>query len=450
MTHIPDLFIQSVACCQGFDEEAFLDAHETASPTSIRLNPFKKAEPAFETDGNVKWSKHGLYLKERPNFTHDALFQAGCYYVQEAGSMFIEHVITSCVDIQQPVKALDVCAAPGGKSTLINSVLHKDSLLVANEVVKPRAEVLAQNLSKWGSCNTVVTNNDPSHFTALECVFDVMVVDAPCSGSGLFRKQPEAVDEWSMDNVNLCSQRQKRILSDVLPALAKDGVLIYSTCSYSEQENEAIADWLVTEFDLENCRIPLGNDWGVVETISKETKCYGYRFYPDKTRSEGFFCSVFRRKSGDHAASGKIRKENFSAIKPKERLVFDAWLSNAADLPIVKFKDDYLLCHPQVLDFINRYQALYYKKAGTNLGSLIHGDLVPHHELALSVYAGNEIASVNCSKEEAILFMKKELLQVPGSKGWNLVKYEGFGLGWIKNLGNRINNYLPNEYRILK
>ena len=180
MLQLPVNFINSISCCKGFDEQDFIDVHQTTSPTSIRINPFKLTKLNFELDTPVLWNDKGFYLEERPNFTYDVLFQAGCYYVQEAGSMFIEHALKSSVDFNKTLLAFDVCASPGGKSTLLNSLLNEQSALVANEIIKQRADVLAQNLSKWGTSNVIVTNNDPSTFSDMENVFDVIIVDAGC------------------------------------------------------------------------------------------------------------------------------------------------------------------------------------------------------------------------------------------------------------------------------
>jgi len=348
--------------------------------------------------------------------------------------------------------AFDVCASPGGKSTLLNSLLNNNSALVANEIVKQRSEVLAQNLSKWGACNVVVTNNDPSSYSEIKDVFDVILVDAPCSGSGLFRKQHDAVDEWSLDNVNLCSQRQKRILSDIIGTLKQGGTLVYSTCSYSQSENEDIADWLINEFGLISVQIPIQEKWGIIETSSEKQNAFGYRFYPDKTQSEGFFCAVFK-KPGDIDNHHQVRKskyEAFSIIKPKEKELFTNWIQNLDEHQITKFKDDYLLTNQTALDFINKYSNLYYKKVGTTIGSLIKNEVIPHHDLAWSIHRSHSIQSIECSQEQALQFLKKELQSIEGNKGWNLMVFKGFGIGWIKHLGNRLNNYLPNEIRILK
>ncbi len=448
---LPKSFLNSVESCAGFDLDNFVEAHQKPSPTSIRLNPFKQTPLNFTLDNPVLWNKSGFYLKERPNFTHDLLFQAGCYYVQEAGSMFIEHALKSCVDFDQQLLALDVCAAPGGKSTLLNSLLNNESTLVANEIIKQRSQILEQNICKWGTANVVITNNDPAMFAEVANTFDVVLVDAPCSGSGLFRKQADAIDEWSLDNVNLCCQRQKRILSDIIPSLKPDGTLVYSTCSYSAQENEAIADWLITEFKLVSVKIPIEKNWGIVETESEIHKSFGYRFYPDKTNSEGFFCAVFKKQTDEQPANyRKTKYDTFEIIKPKEKIIFEPWIQDLSKHEIVKFKDDYLLVNQLTIDFINKYKHLYFKKVGTTIGSLAKNSVVPHHDLALSVYLKDDVNKTELDNETAILFMKKELLQLDGNIGWSLITTKNFGLGWVKNLGNRFNNYLPNEFRILK
>ena len=228
--------------------------------TSVRLQIQKIADiseafPQLETSP-VPWAASGYYLSTRPSFTFDPYFHAGAYYVQEASSMFLEEAIRQTTD-GQPLKALDLCAAPGGKSTLMQGVLHPDSVLVANEVIKTRAALLADNITRWGAANVVVTNNDPRDFARLPGYFDLMVVDVPCSGSGLFRRDPAAIAEWSQDNVILCSQRQQRILADALPALKPGGTLIYSTCSYAVEEDEQIMDWLTENFELENILLQL-------------------------------------------------------------------------------------------------------------------------------------------------------------------------------------------------
>lgn len=255
MKKLPENLLQSLKEVEGFNEECFVKVHESGEQvTSIRINPNKFSIDNFQfsIENQIPWSQYGFYLKERPSFTFDPLFHAGCYYVQEASSMFLEQALKQLTDLSKSIKVLDVCASPGGKSTHIQSLISSESLLVSNEIIKSRNRILIDNMIKWGSKNVVVTNNDPSAFQKLEGYFDVVVVDAPCSGSGLFRKNEEAIDEWSLHNVQMCSRRQQKILADVLAALKENGVLIYSTCSYSKEEDEDISDWLVEEMEMKN------------------------------------------------------------------------------------------------------------------------------------------------------------------------------------------------------
>jgi 16S rRNA C967 or C1407 C5-methylase (RsmB/RsmF family)/NOL1/NOP2/fmu family ribosome biogenesis protein len=441
MKDLPKQLLQSLSGMPGFSEKDFIEAHrEENKITSIRLNPFKPVELDFALNSKVEWCANAYYLDERPSFTHDPLFHAGCYYVQEAGSMFLEYALKQSVDLSKDLKVLDLCGSPGGKSTLINSLITSESVLVANEVVKTRAGVLAHNLSKWGTSNTVVTNSDPQKFTALDSYFDVIVVDAPCSGSGLFRKQPEAIDEWSIDSVNLCSARQRRILGDILPSLKDGGTLIYSTCSYSVEEDEDIIEWLLKEFDLDYLPLNPPKDWNIVETGR------GYRFYPHLTQSEGFFLAVLRKKSGNNAAKPsknkeyRLNKTEIDAISPFLEVNTGHFYKNGPQF-------HYL--NEAALSFISGTgNQFYLKKAGISVGEIKGKDLVPNHELALSNALIAEKS--NCDKINALKFLKKESFSVDTTEGgFSLISYKNQGLGWAKILPNRVNNYLPNELRIL-
>ncbi|HEY0299364.1 MAG TPA: RsmB/NOP family class I SAM-dependent RNA methyltransferase, partial [Arachidicoccus sp.] len=306
---LPQALLSSLQNTAGFDRDSFIKIHEqTSGITSVRYNPekliyHKENLPADK----IPWSPYGFYLSERPSFTLDPLFHAGLYYVQEPGSQFIWEALSQSVQRDAKVKVLDLCAAPGGKSTLLSSYFT-DGLVVANEVIKSRANVLIENITKWGTDNVVVTNNDPQHFSSLKNYFDVVLVDAPCSGSGLFRKDNEAIAEWSEENVMLCNRRQQRILSDAYAAIKENGLLIYSTCSYSPQEDEEILDWLSDNFSLENIPLEMQAEWHITEVESSKHKTTGYKFYPDKTRSEGFFIAVFRKKDGDAFYENNTKK----------------------------------------------------------------------------------------------------------------------------------------------
>ena len=317
---LPKEFLESLQNSKGFDKIAFEQVHASEEQVvSVRLNQkkeFKIQNSIFNILGQVPWAEHGYYLAERPSFTFDPLFHAGCYYVQEASSMFLEQALKQTVDLSKPIKVLDLCAAPGGKSTHLLSLISKESLLVSNDVIRSRVNILNDNIVKWGCANVVVTNNDPKDFQKLENYFDVIVVDAPCSGSGLFRRDPDAMDEWSLNNVALCSQRQQRILADVMPSLKARGVLIFSTCSYSEEEDEAIVDWLKKELIINNEELIIDPGWGIIASGG------GYRFWPDKVKGEGFFISCFRKNGVEGPEEfhkrKKVEKISLAEIKVLE------------------------------------------------------------------------------------------------------------------------------------
>ena len=447
---LPPSLLTSLESVKGFHREAFEGVHASGEQvTSIRLNPCKPSlvHGPLSMD-QIPWCPLGRYLSKRPSFTLDPLLHAGAYYVQEASSMFLWHVLKEVTGSDTKKKILDLCAAPGGKSTLLASYFT-DGLIIANEVIKQRAAVLVENITKWGSDQVIVTNNDPSHFTSLPGYFDMMVIDAPCSGSGLFRKDPDAVTEWSEGNVQLCSQRQQRILADVLPALKEGGILIYSTCSYSPDENENITDWLLAEMEMENMRIPLAPEWGVVETVSPLLGGFGYRFYPDQVKGEGLFIAVFQKKSGTRF----VRLKEQSLVLPSKQE--SQQVNHFIEIP-----QHYSLFKPSaavraiktewVADLRLLAQCLYIKKAGVEIATLKGKDLIPSHELALSLLPLDAMVSMELTEEESLKYLRKKELLPNGRAGWNLIRYCGLPLGWVKVLPNRINNYYPAEWRILK
>lgn len=451
---IPQSLIHSLKGIKGFDEQAFINVHESALQiTSVRFNPCKITEPfpAYLFEENlaeaIPWCGNGYYLKQRPSFTFDPLFHAGCYYVQEASSMFLEQALKQGVDLSQPLKVLDLCAAPGGKSTHIQSLISKDSLLVSNEVIRQRMNVLKDNIIKWGSSNVLVSNNDPKDFAALDNYFDVIIVDAPCSGSGLFRRDEEAIKEWSENNVVLCSQRQQRILADVLPALKENGIIIYSTCSYSKEENENVVDWLTTAFDLSSVRLKIEEDWNITQAKT-EKQNYGYRFWPDQTKGEGFFLSVLKK-----AESGKRmvpQKNKIKALSKKEREIIIGWM-NIEDKELVIF-GEIVYAWPKNLfsdfDFLAQHLNIIY--SGTALGVFARDKFIPEHALAMTAQTSDEIIHCELDRNNAIAYLQRKDISINTSqKGWQLATYKAYGLGWMNVLANRINNYYPKELRIL-
>lgn len=453
---LPKDFLDSIAGLKGFDKEAFEKVHDTGEQvTSIRLNPLKSEwvngqlsisihHSPFTLHNSVPWCRYGFYLSNRPSFTFDPFFHAGCYYVQEASSMFLEQALAQTVNLSASLKVLDVSAAPGGKSTHILSLLSKDSVLVSNEVIKSRAYVLRDNLVKWGYPNFIVTNNDPQNFQRLENYFDVIVIDAPCSGSGLFRRDPEAIEHWSRGNVQLCCQRQKRILADIMPALKIGGVLIYSTCSYSTEENEEIGKWLIEDWKMENLKLRTVSDWAIVEAGP------GYRFYPDKLKGEGFFLACFRKLNGGITPSLNA-KNKIQKISAAEKALIANWVKTGDHEYILREQVVHAVPASIVQDMKFILKQLHVINFGTTVGEIMRDKLIPHHALAMSSVVSGDIPRMELDYDKAILYLKKKEINVKIEKiGWQLVEFEGHALGWMNILPGRMNNNYPKELRILK
>ncbi len=456
MSFLPNLFIESIKNISNFNEEAFVNIHNNQSfLTSIRINPFKITDATtlnhLPIQSVVPWCAHGYYLANRPSFTFDPCFHAGVYYVQEASSMFIAHIANYIkqIDNRKEWRILDACAAPGGKTTLLADAFPQ-SLIIANEVIASRVNVLIDNVVKWGNPYVIVTQNDPVHFTRLNGFFNFMLVDAPCSGSGLFRKHPEATAEWSFNNVKLCSERQERILHNLISSLTQCGYLIYSTCSYSIEENEHIVDKLMGTNMFESVCIPIENSWGIEEVYTKQ-KAYCYRFWPYKLKGEGFFVACFKKKTNEIfliPPKGEERKKFHNNVflpiinkwfKPIEAMVYQQHKENIYAIPKNNM-NAYL--------FLNKH--LYIKRAGMHIGKMIKDEMIPEHDLAMSTFVADDVVKVEFDYATAIQFLRKENIEVHiPHKGWALGCYNAFPLGWMKILPNRINNYYPLFLKII-
>lgn len=435
----------------GAELSAFETALTQATPVSIRINPRKAYMNTTGLDA-VPWCADGFYLPERPSFTLDPLFQAGAYYVQEASSMLLSEALRQVVNLNRSsrqVRVLDLCAAPGGKSTLLASALSPDSLLVCNEVIRSRVSVLRENLDKWGYPNVVVSNHDPEDMEKLAGFFDVVVVDAPCSGEGLFRKDPDAIAEWSEANVQLCSARQKRILAAAAPLLDEGGILIYSTCTYNDAENADNVRCLLAN-GFRNRSLDLPAQWQIAE--KKTEGAVGYQCYPHRVRGEGFFMSVFQKTA--FTASVKLDARTFRsirALRPRETASAANWLQQPGDFSFWEKPNGDVMALPKVLEktYLFLDSALRNKGFGLEMGQFKGQDFIPSHALALSTAIKASLPAVSLSKENALRYFKKENLVFDEPvKGWLLAQYEGANLGWVKGVGNRVNNYLPKDWRI--
>jgi NOL1/NOP2/fmu family ribosome biogenesis protein len=394
---------------------------------------------------HVAWCDDGIYLPERPVFTLDPLYHAGAYYVQEASSMFLQQMLSQAINGRTRLRVLDLCAAPGGKSTLTAAALDSDSLLVSNEVIRTRASILEENISRWGYMNTWVTCNDPRDFGKLSGYFDIIIVDAPCSGSGLWRKDHAALNEWSEGNVQLCAARQQRILADVWPALKAGGTLIYATCSYSPQEDEDILDWMADTYNITSHRTTLNDTWGIAETVSRR-QMHGYRFFPGKVQGEGFFIASI------------VKNENEGSIKTSTgKPMRDKKIQEAAshffhrEVALMPGRDGaYNAINPlHEADMHILQKAVYLRKTGVEAGTPTAKEWIPAHDIALNIDASPMLPSLEVARADALRFLKREDMGIAQpAKGWYLIRYQGLGLGWIKALGNRSNNYLPKQWRI--
>lgn len=431
----------------GEELPLFLQALEETSPVSIRLNPGKSLpERQVPSGERVLWCEEGIYLSQRPVFTLDPVFHAGAYYVQEASSMFLCEALRQTVDKSVPIRVLDLCAAPGGKSTLIADFIGPDGLLVANETVRTRVGALRENMEKWGYVNVAVTSGEAEDFAQAPGLFDVVVTDAPCSGEGMFRKDPDSIGEWSPENIAICSARQKRILASAVECLKPGGILVYSTCTYNEEENTDNVLWLSAEFPLELLKLRVPGSWGITETGG------GYQFYPHKTRGEGFFLAVLRKTAGETAKTGTANFKNLSAVAKSSIPLVSAWINTDAALRYYQTASGEIMALPE--QWTGVYSALEklvrLKWFGVNIGEIKGKDMIPSHALALSNAISQDIQYVDTDRAQALRFLKKETIELPEGirNGWTLVRHQGLNLGWIKVMPGRMNNYLPQERRI--
>ena len=398
--NLPEEFIRETRLVMGEERlNRFLGAFDEEAPTSIRINPRKISQKRSSfarllPEGRknrpsvapVPWCEEGCYLEDRPQFTFDPLFHAGCYYVQEAASMFVTHAVRSLLPScfpTGPIEALDMCAAPGGKSTALRTVLPEGSQLVSNEPIPTRAQILLENITKWGWPDCIVTNNYPRDFRKAKTTFDLILCDVPCSGEGMFRRDPATISEWSLQNVEKCWRLQREIVADAWECLAPGGILIYSTCTFNTKENEENVRWIMETYDAEVLEIPTDPAWNITGSLLQGFDAPVYRFIPGMTQSEGLFMAVFK-KSGVRNVQRQKNPQKIQGLK------------------------------------------------------------------VISLDIPQATCQVELSYSEALRYLRGEALVLPADtpRGIVNVTYRGITLGPVKNIGNRANNLYPKNWRI--
>lgn len=429
-------------------------AFDKPASTAVRYNPFKTCR---KMDGKaVQWSEHGVILPQRPVFTLDPLFHAGAYYVQDSSSMFVGYAFRKMLEqvqkpVGRPLRVLDLCAAPGGKTTDLAASLREavgdGFVLVANEVMKARVGILADNVALWGDPNVVVTSDDPSAFAALPGFFDMIVTDVPCSGEGMFRKDEEAVQQWSEDNVSLCEARQRRILADVWPALREGGLLIYSTCTFNRRENDGNVEWIAAELgaDMLTSADVLGGMPGVLKTER------GYSLVPGHVEGEGQYCAALRKTGADLLSDAPVRMKK--QPRPAKAAPVPEGLQRMMNVPVVfRTKGEMITAVPAAVasDVARTEDSLHVVAAGCAVGVVKGKDLVPDADLALSMMLSDDAyPSVELDRQDALAFLHRDAQVFPDSpRGYLLIRHDGLALGFVKNLGNRSNSLHPQSRRI--
>ena len=456
---LPERFVERMRQELGEAEAtALCEALATEPSTAIRLNTPKVSCPPFEAEA-VPWSADGYTLPERPAFTLDPAFHAGAYYVQEASSQFAGYILSRAVGGRaqcEGLRVLDVCAAPGGKSTHYASLVGEHGLVVANEINRSRAAVLADNARKWGLGNMVVTCNDSAHLGDYEEWFDVVAIDAPCSGEGMFRKSEEACEQWSEANVRMCAERQWEIVENVFDTLRPGGVLIYSTCTFNRDEDEALVQRICDEWGeaIEPAQeVDVVDEWGAV--VGRVGAFQTFRFFPHRVKGEGMFMAV-ARKAGvptSRRRMPKARREVIAAVEKRSEQELSRWVKEPKRMRFFSAGDTIYACWAEHYDEIkalsSRLAVIY---SGVALGQIFKGKLKPDGALAFYVGLNRDaVATAELSLDEALQFLRKQDMSAePFVEGVNMVLYKGLPLGFVKRVGGRVNNMYPASLRILK
>lgn len=454
MQQLPQLFIEQIKKLNLPGGDILLDALAGSAPSvSVRPNAARPWLPEG-ADNPVPWLENARYLAERPVFTFMPELHQGRFYVQDASSMFIAEAIRQLTGDGKPVTYLDACAAPGGKTTAAIDALPDGSLVVANEYDRRRASILRENIIKWGTPSVIVTQGDTRLFSKLKQIFDIIAVDAPCSGEGMFRKEPEAVAQWTPSLVENCAATQREIISNLWNTLRPGGCLIYSTCTFNRLENEDTLAWAVDEFGAEPVELSVDPSWHILRSpISDAIPCY--RFMPGVINGEGLFMGVLRKPG--HSDSDKTIKKQKA---PKQQKLTPSiekaskWIGSPDEFDFTE-KNDIITAFPRrhadtVRQLADRLNIIHH---GITVATVKGRDIIPDHSLAMSLALNRKaFYETELSAEDALTYLRRDAISLPDDtpRGFILATYSGYPLGFLKNIGNRANNLYPLEWRILK
>ncbi len=444
MYPLPTAFIQRMKAQLGPEADSFFNALSQPSPTSIRLN-HHKGRSSFNDLESVPWCENGFYLKTRPRFHHDPHWHGGAYYVQEASSMILDDVIDQLAFDHRPRIWLDLCAAPGGKTGILAKHLHPSDILIANEVVPQRKTILKENLIKGGYMNTMLTSEQPSSFR--EPLADIILIDAPCAGEGMMRKEPEAIHQWSPGLVTSCSMLQKQIVKDVVKALKPGGYLIYSTCSYSLEENIYNISHFNQAYDLVSIPLIFPESWGVAKMGYKEA--IGYQMYPHKVKGEGLFFAVLKNQSHDHTAASGTKKQSNEFISIPSTL--ESILKDPTLWRIRKNSEHHSLITDAGEQKANEVLQKFPKAEIIGGAGQVKGkDFIPSHFLAMSGIQHSDIKRIDLDLSGALDYLERSTIisSSENLNGWYLTTFENTCLGWMKLTSQGWKNHYPINWRL--
>lgn len=453
---LPKDFLDRMKTLLKDEYDAFISSYDKQLNSGIRINTLKCSDPErlyseLKITGRVDWCPCGYYSDRSALSGNHPYHAAGVFYFQEPSAM----CAAEGLPIGDDPHILDLCAAPGGKTTQIAARMNNRGLLVSNEIISKRAAILSENVERLGLTNTIVTNESPSSLAdKFPSFFDGIIVDAPCSGEGMFRKEPQAAEEWSVQHTLSCAARQKNILDDAYKMLKPGGFLMYSTCTFSYDENEAVVKYMTDTHDMEICSIPqlsmLSNGIGDDADIKK---CR--RIFPHMQNGEGHFAALLR-KSVDAPDSEVNRKK----ISKNSKQTADPLLENAVQL-YREFEKKYL-SHKYDGEFILFGSRLYLMpekintdklrivRCGLQLGEIKKNRFEPSH--ALSHAAGSVVCrnSIELSLDSPILKQYMHGDVIPGNaEGWCIITAEGYPIGWGKGSGGTIKNHYPKHLRTM-